>query len=58
MSKSSTPKAHSERWWRSLEPFDLMVMLCATLAVPCLIAYLLLSAVLYLGIIVAAIFRG
>lgn len=50
MNTSSMPKERRRlavRWWRSLEPFDQLVMVCAALAVPAVIAYCLLGAVIY-----------
>jgi hypothetical protein len=47
---SSMPKGHRRlavRWWRSLEPFDQLVMVCAILAVPAVLAYCLLGAAIY-----------
>lgn len=42
------PKARRrDGWWRSLEPFDLLVMVCAILAVPIVIGYLLIGVVIY-----------
>jgi hypothetical protein len=33
-------------WWRSLEPFDRLVMVCAILAIPTVIGYCLLGALI------------
>jgi hypothetical protein len=49
MRKTSMPKERRRRepWWRSLEPFDVMVMVCAILVLPNIIVFCLLAIGIY-----------